>query len=325
MANSELIKTLYGLYYLKESSVDEQVSSHWKEYSEKLNFSLDETGLPVEVAGYGFGDLEVRKIPYQILCFLGMLSYLFMLPNRRDVIRIMRIARPLCRRIGLSFAQDAFRQVCTLALIERHLSPAQREGKLRVIMIGDGYGFLASLFKERFPNSSIVLVDLGKILVFQAYYCQKAHPQNVHESVFSGGEIDLSQCDFVYCPAEYLSKASQLTYDVAINIASMQEMTTSSLVGYFQFLRRQMEEDGLFYCCNRERKVLVGGEVLEFEHYPWHPKDVHLVDETCPWHKYYLSFITTANGPRVFRTRIPFVNDFDGPTRHRLTRLSQGH
>src|SRR3972149_2993427 len=91
-----------------EGELHEQVSSHWKEYSEKLNFSLDETGLPVEVAGYGFGDLEVRKIPYQILCFLGMLSYLFMLPNRRDVIRIMRIARPLCRRIGLSFSQGCF-------------------------------------------------------------------------------------------------------------------------------------------------------------------------------------------------------------------------
>src|SRR3972149_720536 len=101
MANSELIKTLYGLYYLKESSVDEQVSSHWKEYSEKLNFSLDETGLPVEVAGYGFGDLEVRKIPYQILCFLGMLFSLSMFPNRRDVMRLIRLAWPLCRRVGL--------------------------------------------------------------------------------------------------------------------------------------------------------------------------------------------------------------------------------
>jgi len=238
LPNLTLIRDLYELYYMKESPVDGQVSSHWKEYNQKLKFRVDKTGLPVEVAGYGF---------------------------------------------------------------------------------------LASLFKERFPNSSIVLVDLGKILVFQAYYCQKAHPQNVHESVFSGGEIDLSKCDFVYCPAEFLSKASQLTYDVAVNIASMQEMTTSSLVGYFQFLRRQMEADGLLYCCNRERKVLVGGEVLEFKHYPWHPKDVHLVDETCPWHKYYLSFITTANGPRVFGARIPFVNDFDGPTRHRLTRLSRGH
>ncbi len=319
-----LIRDLYELYYMKESPVDGLVSSHWKEYSKKLKFRLDETGLPIEVAGYGFGDLQVRNIPYQILCFVGMLLSLSMLPSGRDVMRIMRLAWPLCRRMGLSFNQDAFRQVCSMALIERHLSPVRRESKLRAIMIGDGYGFLASLFKERFPNSTIVLVDLGKILVFQAYYCQKAHPQKVHQAVVGGGEIDLSKRDFVYCPAEFLNGASQLTYDVAVNIASMQEMTTSSLVGYFQFLRRQMEADGLFYCCNRERKVLAGGEILEFKHYPWHPEDVHLVDETCPWHKYYLSFITTANGPRVFGARIPFVNDFDGPTRHRLTRLSRG-
>jgi hypothetical protein len=80
----------------------------------------------------------------------------------------------------------------------------------------------------------------------------------------------------------------------------------------------------LFYCCNRKRKVLVGGEVLEFKDYPWHPKDLHLVDETCPWHKYYVSFTTRPSGPRLLDVRIPFVNYYDGPTLHRLTRLSRG-
>ena len=321
LPNPVLIRDLYDLYYVMGTSGDGQDSSHWREYSKKVRFRLDETGLPVEMSGYGFGDLEVRSWPYRVLCLLGMLSYLAMLPGRRDLIRIMRVAWPLCRRMGLSFALDAFRQVCSLSLIERYLSPARRERKLRIIIIGDGYGLLASLFKERFPNSTIVLVDLGRVSIFQAYYCQKAHPGTVHRSVLDRGEVDLTKCDFVYCPAEFLSNVSQLTYDVSVNIASMQEMTTKSLIDYFQFLRQQMETAGLFYCCNRERKVLVGGEVQEFSHYPWHARDVHLVDERCPWQKYYFAFITTADGPRLFGLRIPFVNYYDGPTRHRLTQL----
>ncbi len=325
LPNLELIRNLHESYYANQYSVNTQTSSHWREYSEKLTFKLDSAGIPTEVSGYGFGDFERRSIPSRVLSFPIILSYLLKLPERSQLISIIRDAWPVCRRMGLSFTQDAFRQVCSMALIERYLSPTQREKQLRVLMIGDGYGFLASLVKERFPNSTIILVDIGKVLLFQAFYCQRAHPNKVHESVLNEGKIDPTQCDFVYCPAEFLSRASGLTYDVAVNIASMQEMTTSSVKIYFHFLRQHMEVGGLFYCCNRERKVLVGGEVQEFSRYPWQADDVHLLDERCPWHQYYFSFSTYSNVPRFLGIRIPFVNYFDGPIRHRLTRLSREH
>lgn len=316
-----LIQRLHQAYYVEEVSADGQISSHWKQCSEKLKFRLGEKGIPDEVSGYGFGDLELHRVPYKLLCYVFMASHLVNLADRQHLMRVLKGGLAICRRMGLSFAQDAFRQVRSLALIETHLSSVHREKHLRVIIIGDGYGFFASLFRERHPNSTIVLIDLGKILVFQAYYCQKAHPDKVHQSVLDGGRLDLSKCDFVYCPAEFLTRVSQFKYDVAVNIASMQEMTKESLVGYFEFLRQHMVTDGLFYCCNRERKVLIGGEIVEFREYPWHPKDVHLVDEGCPWHKYYASFTTTSNGPRVLGMRVPFVNYYDGPTWHRLSRL----
>ena len=324
LPNPDLIKTLHHLYYVVDASPKKHISSHWKKYSQNFKFQLGGDGLPSEVSGYGFGDCEVRKHPYQFLSSLSILCYLAMFSNRLDLIRIMRMARPVCRRMGLTFGQDAFRQVCSLALIERHLLPIQRENPLRAIIIGDGYGVLASLLKEIFPKSTIVLVDFGKVLLFQAYYCQKAHPDKCHQAVMHDGKDIVVRSDFVYCPAEFLSEVSQLSYDLAVNIASMQEMTTESIISYFGFLRQHMEADGLFYCCNRERKILVGGEIQEFRRYPWHPKDVHLVDERCTWHNYYVSFATKVNGPRVLGVRVPFVNYYDGPTWHRLTRLSQG-
>jgi hypothetical protein len=51
-----------------------------------------------------------------------------------------------------------------------------------------------------------------------------------------------------------------------------------------------------FYCYNRERGVLPGGEVSSLaDYYPWRAGDrVHL-DEPCPWHQYFV----TARPPFV--------------------------
>ena len=299
LPNPDLIGILYQKYYENEGSIDVQASSHWREYSRKFEIQLGTDDVITTMVGYGFGDLQVRSVPYKALSLLAALIQLTSLPHRLDLIFTIPVAWRLSHRMGLSFTQDAFRQLCTLALIKRNMSSLQRKKRLRIVMIGDGYGFLASLFKETYPNSTIVLVDLGKVLLFQAYYCQRAHPSGLHKSVLEGCGDNLGECDFIYCPAEYLDEMSRLSYDLAINISSMQEMTMQSVAEYFRFLREHMETDGLFYCCNRERKMLVGGEVQEFTRYPWHPEDVHLVDEPCPWHKYYLSFATNSNGPKL--------------------------
>jgi hypothetical protein len=327
LPNPELIGKLYREYYEKEGTPEAHVSSHWREFSCNFKIEVDTDGLPSEMVGYGFGDLEMRSLPYQALSLGAVLVKMAVLANRMDLIRMIVVAWPLSRRMGLSFTQDAFRQVCSLTLIKQNLSKVQQQKPIRVLIIGDGYGFLASLFKETFPNSRIVLVDLGKVLLFQAYYCQRAHPTRVHRSVLEDGwnSMDEGRCDFVYCPTECLSKVSHVSYDVAVNIASMQEMTTNAVANYFLFLRKHMNTDGLFYCCNRERKVLVGGEIQEFTRYPWYSEDVHLVDERCPWHKYYLSFSTSSNGPKLLGCRVPLMNYFDGPTWHRLTRLRREH
>jgi len=319
----EMFVKLYEQYYVKNAFPEAKLSSHWKEYSKKFKVTLDSAGLPAQIEGYGFGDLQIHSFPYQVLSLLAILFNVLKLSDRSHVIATLATGWRLARRIGLSFTLDAFRQICTLSLIGKYLSEEQQGKQICVLIIGDGYGLLGSLFKEVFPKSTIVLVDIGKVLFFQAYYCQKAHPDKIHQSVLDEGTLDLSNCDFIYCPAEFLNRVSKFKYDVAVNIASMQEMAKESLVGYFEFLRQHMESEGLFYCCNRERKVLIGGEIVEFRAYPWHSKDVNLIDEKCPWNNYYVSFTTTTNGPRILGVRVPFVNYYDGPTWHRLSRLYQ--
>ena len=157
-------------------------------------------------------------------------------------------------------------------------------------------------------------------MLFQAYCCEKAYPHSSHRLVSESlGTTNQPGSDFLYCPAEFLEELDKYSFDVAINIASMQEMNQSSINTYFDFLRRHMPPENLFYCCNRKEKDMSGGEVSKFFEYPWRSKDIHLIDEFCPWHNYFFSLGKTKNGLRFLGMRIPFVNYFDGPHIHRLT------
>jgi len=196
------------------------------------------------------------------------------------------------------------------------------QDKIRVINIGDGDGFLSALIKEAFPRASICLVDLGKTLLFQAHYCIRLHPNASHVLVSESDKgADYSGADFLYCPAEHLDKIDNLNFDLGINISSMQEMNKDSIETYFEFIRRHMNRNNLFYCCNREEKKLIGGEVVNFHSYPWSEQDVYLIDDYCPWYRYFISACKAQNGPRIFNIRIPFIHYFDGAIRHRLSIL----
>lgn len=73
--------------------------------------------------------------------------------------------------------------------------------------------------------------------------------------------------------------------DLALNVASFQEMNPPVIGEYFDDLRAAAAGRGLvFYCCNREEKRLPDGTVSRFAEYPWSGSDKILLDELCPWH-----------------------------------------
>jgi len=321
MANTKnsIVTELYNKYYLENNTPESIISSHWKFWQEKIQIEFKD-GRIESLAGFGFGDLENKSLLSQALSWLTISSYLFRFPNRKNLLRLIRIAIPLAKKMGFAFSYDAFRQVCALNLILMHNGKTKK--RLNILNIGDGYGFLSALIKIVFKDSLICLVDLGKVLLFQAHYCEKAHPDCSHRLVQGSADtINQLDTDFAYCPAEYLEGLGEISFDLAINIASMQEMNQASIARYFDFLRNHTSSHDLFYCCNREEKEMLGGETSKFLSYPWRKDDIYLVDEYCPWYGYFFSFSHTKNTPRLFKIRIPFISYFDGPHRHRLARL----
>lgn len=319
METTEIINHLYTHYYLEDNTPELFVSSYWKYYQSQVKVRIEDGNIE-SLVGASFGDLQQKSVISQAFSGLAICSYLLKLPNRKEICQLIKPSIDLTKRMRLSFTYDAYRQMCSLMLIRRHLKG--RKG-INVIIIGDGYGFLSSLIKEIYPDSRILLVDLGRILLFQAYYCGRAHPRRSHYLVTPSAKLVQNQLDydFIYCPAESLKLLDSFSFNLAINILSMQEMNEETIEFYFNYLRQHLVSQNLFYCCNRERKELFGGEVVEFFKYPWSENDTHLIDECCAWQRYYLSMGKAKNGPKLLNFRIPFVNYYDGLIRHRLTIL----
>lgn len=312
-----ITRYLFKQYYDKPQNADgHHYSSHWRQLHKDAKVVFDKDNL-VSLTACGFGDLQNHSIVYLFFSWITIFCYLAILQQRNKILALFPAAMKLSREMGLNFTYDAFRQVCALAVLEPYL----KKTDLRIMNIGDGYGFLSALIKKQYPQAKISLVDLGKTLLFQAHYCQRAFPQARFYLVKKNEAVD-QQADFVLCPAEDLEVLGSQKFDVALNIASMQEMNSPTIKSYFDFLRQTMSPDGVFYCCNRQEKVMPGGEVSRLAEYPWQKNDKHLLDEVCPWYRFFLSSHRARRGPTIANQRVLFVNYFDGTIAHRLTQFN---
>jgi hypothetical protein len=316
LANKSLLRELYGSYYVAdEDGAHGSASSHWRHYGGLFDVELGDNDEPTKLHGAGFGHAKWGNSVHRLMDQACASSYLLHLQGRKQLLALWRKAVAICHKMGIDPTFDAaFCQVCALAQVSKHICTYTRNKSIRVLVIGDGFGVFSALFKEQYPDATLVLVDLGKTLFFQAYYCQQAHFEYVHSHVHETG----AHADFTYCPADAIESLAEYRFDLAVNICSMQEMDVASIRGYFDLIRRTLNPANLFYCCNRERKVLPGGEITEIRAYPWDREDEILIDEPCPWLKYTFHWHKTENGPVFCGTRIPLVNYYDGSIIHRL-------
>jgi hypothetical protein len=305
----DIVKGIYTKYYAKDAMPNEHISSHWKYYGNNIKVDIDGAGNVRGFHGYGFGGLEGTHLINRGLHYLCDISYFFRLPHKRNVLRLANNSRRVLAVMESYLSYECFRQLYSLDTIQNYFKPGKDED-FYVLMIGDGYGFLSALIKTVFPRAKIALVDIGKVLFFQTVNLQRVFPYLVHASVTDDNVAETGRRpDFIYCAAEDLQKLDSGPFRLIINIASMQEMNVYSINRYFKYIRGNSSPDNFFYCCNREVKVLPGGETIEFMKYPWEAGDRHIVDEQCDFYKYFYTW------------RPPFIGHFDGPVRHRLTKM----
>lgn len=309
LPNPSLIMELYKRYYMQDETPQKFLSTHWKDYSKKIEVKIDtEDNLKIFL-GYGFGDLQYTKFYNRIINYLCNLSYFIRLPNKKEIMYLCKKSVSSLKLIESYLSYDCFRQIIAFSIIQNYLNVKKDEG-FNVIIIGDGYGFFSSLIKNIYPKSKILLVDIGKVLFFQCANLQRIFPLYNHVGTIEEGSFSrLERSDFIYCPAEKIEKIVELRYKLIINISSMQEMNIETINKYFNYIRKYATENNLFYCSNRLFKRLPGGEELYFYNYPWYKEDKHIIDEEPKFYRYF------------FSTRFPFIHRFDGVMRHRLTNI----
>ena len=305
---------LFQRFYTNgKRNIDLSASSHWKEFSK--NFSVAQgNNDKFTFKGYGFGGQASGGVISRIFTVIGNILQLVSL-NDRGLRKDLRAAKKIVRKMGLSFSQDAFRQVCTVNLLKKHFT--ERDKIYNFFVIGDGPGILSAILHVCFPNARIILADLGSVLFFQSIQLNKAFPEFVQRI---SDEDSPSEVGFIFYPADSLNSIPDGDFDLAINVASMQEFDPSITKKYFELLRKK--NTSMFYCCNRLEKRLIGGEITRFMDYPWKTADKHLVDELCPWHQWFLGVDSTSN-VKFLGLPIPFMHKYDGPHWHRLTQLSR--
>ncbi|HSB02853.1 MAG TPA: putative sugar O-methyltransferase [Anaerolineales bacterium] len=126
-----------------------------------------------------------------------------------------------------------------------------------VLEIGGGYGGLAHHVSNICGNITYIIVDLPETLLFSAAYLSLLNPQKkIH--IYEPGDFQeasqfeaMGSCDFVLVPNYKLQALRRLRFDLAINMASFQEMRTSQVEEALDFIRETCT--GVFYSLNRDR------------------------------------------------------------------------
>ncbi|MGO9471596.1 MAG: putative sugar O-methyltransferase [Isosphaeraceae bacterium] len=167
---------------------------------------------------------------------------------------------------GIGFRLEDGRFVSAdIARFQRSVATLSRQGVLgeltclgfpsRVIEIGGGYGGLALHLARVLGTCRYLLVDLPETLVFSASYLAlqaSAKRLYLYDPADRLGAEKLAAFDFVLLPDYRLDALTGFEFDLAINIASMQEMRVDQVERYLDFIR--MTCRGVFYSCNRDRQ-----------------------------------------------------------------------
>ena len=305
MEYNTILERLHSSHY-SDDNFSEITSSYWKEVGKTSRVSKKDGNYVM--SGLGFG-VFVHQTPLNYIKWLPQILLAESLLRKYDVDRRIDWAgRCVMKSQNRTIEFDCVKQMLTASLLFK-LKLLDR-AKL-IAIIGDGYGFMTSLIKMLCPESTVIDVNLGRVLFFDVSYTKKVFPQARTILIDKKAEIeDFQKHSFIFLEAEKYHFLSSLPINLFINIASMQEMNMEVINTYFDMMRSSTVPS-CFYSCNRIEKKLPDGTIIRFFDYPWHEKDEVIVDELCPWYQKY-----PTRWP-------PFWKSFDGPMHHRLVRLSK--
>jgi hypothetical protein len=284
---------------------ESEKSSHWKFYTKQ--FVIDDNQRIKGISGFSS---RSKAFPFSGAIHERAQKRTF--PNFEEAkkSRFHALAKHICKLQERAVDVCVIRHVFTFMLLEEF---SLLKKNLTCCVIGDGQSNFISIASAGKFFDKLISINLGEVLLSDLDLLEKLplQPRNVR---LAQGKSELKtllkdkHVNIILVRAHDKNLLEVMNIDLFINMASFQEMTNQLISQYFQVIK---SNKATLYCCNREVKVLRGGERLEFDQYPWGDAEI-LVDEGCPWHKYFYDF----RSPRLFRRL-----SYDGSLRHRLARF----
>lgn len=286
------------------SGSDSQKSSHWQQYTAGRTVSVDG-----QIGGIsGFGAQARRTLIHQAVHsllqrrVLGLGHAAFSGSAYKNAVKYTRAQ-------GRALDMDVLRHVCTMDLLSAEHSRMRAPG--RVAVIGDGQTNFVSAALASGHYDTILSINLADVLLNDLHLLMQLPDlsEGAVACALTRQEVQVAAADpsvkVVLIPAHRARDLGDVGIDLAVNIASFQEMTPEIVAGYFDLIRANQ---AWHYNCNRLRKVLPAGEVLDFMSWDWEGAEI-VLDELCPWHQ------------RFYTYRPPLIRPYDGPIQHRLAKF----
>lgn len=290
---------------------DPAESSHWRKFHSEFRFTGKGFAGLQGFGGNGKSHTGLRKVLHKM--FQG--RFRKMGRDFPEFEAIDNLAEKITAKQGRGYDLDVLRQALTLAFL-RYKVPHKLSKTASACVIGDGFASMTSLLLASGYAGNVYLVNLTKTLLVDLWYLKLWMGYEAFEtSVNLVTDVDALEAarirgGVVAVQASDHELLQRCPVDIAINIASMQEMDPPAINAYFDDLRAVSDRQHIvFYCCNREEKTLPDGTITRFSDYPWSDSDQIILDELCPWHQRYYSI------------KPPFYHLYDGPIRHRLLEL----
>jgi putative sugar O-methyltransferase len=141
----------------------------------------------------------------------------------------------------------------------------------RLLEVGGGYGGLAHHLSAILGQATYVIVDLPETLLFSTCYTIILNPEK-RIYVYDKGDwahqlrqVPAGSFDFVFVPDYLLDDLRAMGFDLAINVASLQEMRQDQAQRYLEFIQATAS---VFYswnqdCQPRNRELINLTELIE--------------------------------------------------------------
>lgn len=293
-----ILDLLYESQFQKQSSSKAVTSSHWLKF-DQYQVSKNKSG-HYELDGYGFGDFEDSTPLNIIKRFIPMQLSQQLFRKHRGNALFLHYGAQIAKNTKRIFNYDCIRQILSIQSVLNKIPILDIQ---TICVIGDGYGYTGSLFKEILPSTQVIFVNLGKTLFFDVFYVQKNFHDKKSMLLKNAHDYDPT-CDFIFIEAENYQLIADLKIDLFFNSASFQEMNNEVINRYFEYIYASKASKKYFYCCNRIEKQLPDGTVTKIDLYPW--RGSYLFNELCEWYQAYPVTIP------------PFWRAFNGPIKHIL-------